>query len=81
MLSRLKMNIEDCISEFRLLGETVFTHKRSTSLRSLPKFNGEKYDYRKLERAIKQIVSKRQRFYDPSLQTSAFLADSNGPKT
>lgn len=81
LLSRLKMNVDDCISELEAIEETVFGQRSLGNLRSLPMFVGEKYDHKVLERKIQKIVSERHRYYDQSLQSNAFLFDDGGCKT
>jgi hypothetical protein len=67
MLSRLRMNIDDCIAEYTELGQRIFgnqsqwfyTQRRIFSLRGPIPWNREKYDHRKLESAVQEVVNKR----------------------
>ncbi|RAL64837.1 hypothetical protein DID88_001433 [Monilinia fructigena] len=59
MLSRLRMNIDDCIQEYENLGKEVFGYPRHFSIRGPIPFNREKYDHRKLEKVIKDVVERR----------------------
>jgi hypothetical protein len=67
MLSRLRMNIDDCIAEYTGLGNRIFgnqlrllhTQRRLFSLRGPILWNREKYDHKKLENAVQEVVNKR----------------------
>lgn len=72
MLARLKMTVDDSISEFQVLCEAIFAHPRIGTIGGVLR---EKYDHHKLEQIIRKLVEKRQRFYDDSLQTTRFQSD------
>ncbi|CAD6444280.1 5eb779df-f889-406e-96ec-73632c2f676e [Sclerotinia trifoliorum] len=59
MLSRLRMNIDDCIREYQDFGEKIFGQPRKLSMRGPIPWNREKYDHRKLEEVIKDVVKRR----------------------
>ncbi|KAF7948672.1 hypothetical protein EAE96_007867 [Botrytis aclada] len=59
MLSRLRMNSDDCIQEYENLGEKIFGQPRKLSMRGPIPWNREKYDHRKLEESIKDVVKRR----------------------
>jgi hypothetical protein len=67
MLSRLRMNVDDCIAEYTELGKRIFgnqlrlfhTQRRIFSLRGPIPWNCEKYDYRDLENGVQEVVNKR----------------------
>lgn len=59
MLSRLRMNSDDCIQEYESLGENIFGQPRKLSMRGPIPWNREKYDHRKLEESIKDVVKRR----------------------
>ncbi|TGO46071.1 hypothetical protein BOTNAR_0616g00060 [Botryotinia narcissicola] len=59
MLSRLRMNSDDCIQEYENLGENIFGQPRKLSMRGPIPWNREKYDHRKLEQSIKDVVKRR----------------------
>ncbi|KAF7865472.1 hypothetical protein EAF04_006447 [Stromatinia cepivora] len=59
MLSRLRMSIDDCIQEYENLGEKIFGQPRKLSMRGPIPWNREKYDHRKLEEVIKDVVKRR----------------------
>jgi len=59
MLSRLRMTIDDCIDEYANMGERIFGNPRTFSLRGPIPWTREKYDEKKLEAVIKDVVKRR----------------------
>ena len=59
MLGRLRMNIDDCISDYEDLGSKVFGYSRWIHCRSLLLWPREKYDCRVLENVVNEVVHKR----------------------
>lgn len=59
MLGRLRMSIDDCITEYENLGPKVFAHPRRFHFRSPLFWPREKYDHRSLEKAIKEVIKRR----------------------
>lgn len=59
MLGRLRMSIDDCISDYERLGGEVFGHSRWFHLRSPLWFPRDKYNYRTLERVVQEVVARR----------------------
>ena len=61
MLGRLRMNIDDCITEYENLGDKVFGKSRRCHLRSIPPLwlPREKYNHRVLEEVIQDLVDRR----------------------
>jgi hypothetical protein len=59
MLSRLRMDVDDTIDEFKRLAATIFGKPRIISLHGPIFFPRPKYDYRILERAFKQVLDAR----------------------
>ncbi|KAI9649163.1 hypothetical protein NHQ30_001730 [Ciborinia camelliae] len=59
MLSRLRMNIDDCIQEYENLGQRIFGQPRKFSMRGPIPWNQEKYDHHKLEEVVKDVVRRR----------------------
>lgn len=55
MLSRFRMSVNDCISEYKSLGERVFSHPRHFSTGGLL---WHKFGWRPLEDAIKQVTNR-----------------------
>ncbi|KAH7323806.1 acyl transferase/acyl hydrolase/lysophospholipase [Rhexocercosporidium sp. MPI-PUGE-AT-0058] len=55
MLSRFRMSVNDCISEYKSLGERVFAHPRQLSTGGLL---WHKFGWRPLEDAIKGVTSR-----------------------
>ena len=58
MLGRLRMSIDDCISEYEKLGAEVFGHSRWFHLRSPLWLPREQYNCRDLERIIQRVVDE-----------------------
>ncbi|TLD35411.1 FabD/lysophospholipase-like protein [Venturia nashicola] len=52
MLGRLRMNIPDCLAYYKVVGNSLFAHRRNV----LPL--GTKYKHKPLEKAVKEIVKK-----------------------
>lgn len=59
MLGRLRMNVDDCISEYEILGAEVFAHSRKCHLRSPLFWPRDKYNYKTLERVVRDVVRRR----------------------
>ncbi|MCJ1349383.1 hypothetical protein MMC31_007623 [Peltigera leucophlebia] len=59
MLGRLRMSIDDCITEYETLGPKVFAHPRPFHLRTLRFWPCDKYDHRSLEKAIREVIDRR----------------------
>ena len=59
MLGRLRMSIDDCISEYERLGADVFAHSRWFHIKSAFWSPREKYNHRSLERVIQKLVNDR----------------------
>lgn len=60
MLGRLRMNVDDCISEYETLGKKVFGRPRTGHIRSLLWWPRDKYDHRNLEDVIEDVVRRRK---------------------
>ena len=59
MLSRLRMNIEECLEDFQTLLDNVWSKRRFFYIRPLTPWTGEKYSYGTLELALKDMVKRR----------------------
>lgn len=59
MLGRLRMNVDDCISEYEILGAKVFGHSRKCHLRSPLFWPRDKYNYKTLEHVVRDVVRRR----------------------
>lgn len=59
MLGRLRMNVDDCISEYEILGAKVFGHSRKCHLRSPLFWPRDKYNYKTLESVVRGVVRRR----------------------
>lgn len=52
MLGRLRMKVPDCLAYYKIVGNSLFAHRRNV----LPL--GTKYKHKPLEKAVKEIVKK-----------------------
>lgn len=59
MLGRLRMNVDECISEYETLGAEVFGHPRKFHIRSLLFWPRDKYNYKTLENVVRDVVRRR----------------------
>ena len=60
MIGRLRMNIDDCISDYETLGAKVFGRSRWFSIRMSPFFwIRDKYDHKILQDVVRDVVRKR----------------------
>ncbi len=59
MLGRLRMNVDDCISEYETLGKKVFGRPRTGHIRSILWWPRDKYDHGNLEAVIEDVVKRR----------------------
>ena len=59
MLSRLRMSVDQCLDEFQNLIDIVWGPRRTFSIRTAPFYPREKYDYKMLERGLKDMVGRR----------------------
>ncbi|KAL9025382.1 MAG: hypothetical protein Q9196_005780 [Gyalolechia fulgens] len=55
MLSRLRMTVDDCISEYKTLGQKIFGHPRPLAFGAIL---WHKFDYRVLERVLRSAVTR-----------------------
>ena len=75
MLSRLRMNVEDCIKEYLRLGDHVFGHPRSISI----PFFRPKYDTSIPHRVIQDLV--RDNVQRTEVDESLFQSNPERAKT
>jgi hypothetical protein len=61
MLGRLRMNVDDCIEEYINFSEKIFGHPRIFSLRGPIWWPRPKYDHKRLEEAVQDVVFRRLR--------------------
>lgn len=59
MLGRLHMTIDECLEAYENLADHVFGHPRRLHIRKPPWIPRDKYDHRRLEKIIKDIVKER----------------------
>ena len=59
MLGRLRMNIDDCITDYEKLGAKVFARSRLFHVRSPLWLPREKYDHKVLEQVVQEVVAER----------------------
>ena len=74
MLSRLRMNIEECLEDFQTLLDTVWSKPRFFYIRPLTSWTGEKYSHRTLELALKDMVKRRT----PDGENATFRQQNQG---
>ena len=56
MLSRFRMTVDDCIIEYKTLGEKMFGHPRPLAKGAII---WHKFNYRTFEAVIKDVTSRR----------------------
>ena len=61
MLGRLQMTVDECLEAYENLADDVFGHPRRLHIRKPPWIPRNKYNHRRLEEAIKDIVKERSR--------------------
>lgn len=59
MLGRLHMTVDECLEAYENMADFVFGHPRPLHIRKPPWIPVDKYDHRRLERIIKDIVKER----------------------
>lgn len=59
MLGRLRMTVDECLEAYENLADQVFGHPRHFHIRKPPWYPRDKYDHRRLEKVIKDIVKER----------------------
>jgi hypothetical protein len=59
MLGRLSMTVDECLEAYQKLADLVFGHPRRLHIRKPPFIPRDKYDHKRLEKAIKEIVKQR----------------------
>ena len=59
MLGRLRMNIDQCIEDYKRMGGVIFGRPRLLSMRGPLPANRSKYDHRKLKAAVEAVVNRR----------------------
>jgi hypothetical protein len=59
MLSRLRMDVDDTIDEFKRLATIIFGKPRIVSIRGPIIYPRPKHDYRILENAVRQVLDAR----------------------
>ena len=59
MLGRLRMSVENCIKEYKTLGEDIFGRPRWASIRGPIPWPRDKYDAKAIQKAVENVVKKR----------------------
>lgn len=59
MLGRLRMSVEDCISEYATLSESIFGHPRRASFRGPIPWPRDKYDGNTIRQAVVDVIDRR----------------------
>jgi hypothetical protein len=81
MLSRLRMNIEDCLLEYRTLGESVFGSPRKVSIRGPWYWLREQFSHKKLETVVKKVIERRAVFEPGEMAEHVFKSDEKRCRT
>ena len=53
------MTVDECLEAYQELADLVFGHPRRLHIRKPPFIPRDKYDHKRLEKAIKEIVKQR----------------------
>jgi len=59
MLGRLRMSVEDCMSEYEKLSGDIFGHPRWASVRGPIPWLRDKYDGKTIQRAVEDVMNRR----------------------
>lgn len=59
MLGRLRMSVEDCITEYATLSESIFGHPRRASFRGPIPWPRDKYDGNTIRNAVVDVIERR----------------------
>jgi hypothetical protein len=59
MLGRLRMNVDECIEDYKTMGGIIFGRPRLFSMRGPLPANRSKYDHEKLKGAVEAVVNQR----------------------
>lgn len=59
MLSRLRMSVGACIREYESLSKDIFSHPRKMCIRGPIFWPKDKYDGKRIEKAVQDVVSRR----------------------
>jgi hypothetical protein len=59
MLGRLRMNVDECIKDYKTMGGLIFGRPRLFSMRGPLLANRPKYNHEKLKEAVESIVNNR----------------------
>jgi len=84
MLSRLRMSVDDCLTEYETLSEQVLGKPRYFSMRGPVPWFRAKYSAANLENAVKMMVQRKQqheRDRPPSSYGSGFFSPSDSCRT
>ena len=73
MLGRLHMTVDECLEAYESMADYVFGHPRRLHIRKPPWIPRDKYDPRRLEIIIKEIVKERS----PTGHSSTEFRQSN----
>jgi hypothetical protein len=59
MLGRLRMSVDDCMEEYERLAGDVFGHRRWASVRGPIPWPRDKYDGKRIQRAVEAVMDRR----------------------
>ncbi|KAH8660662.1 acyl transferase/acyl hydrolase/lysophospholipase [Tricladium varicosporioides] len=81
MLSRLRMNVDDCLLEYKNMGAAVFGKPRKFSIRGpLPALR-DRYNEKRLEAVIKDVITRRASIPNSEMSEHMFKARENRCRT
>jgi hypothetical protein len=72
MLGRLRMNVDECIEDYKRMGDLIFGRPRLFSMRGPLPANRSKYNHEKLKEAVEAIVNHRLAGHGDHLGDHAF---------
>jgi hypothetical protein len=81
MLSRLRMNVEDCLLEYKTLGERIFGSPRMVSVRGPIPWLREKFSDKKLETVVKEFIERRAIVEPGEMAEHMFRSDEKRCRT
>lgn len=75
------MNVDDCLLEYRTLGEEIFGKSRKFSIRGPFFWPRERYNHEKLEAVIKNVIKRRAVVEHGEMAEHMFKADEKRCRT
>ena len=75
MLGRLRMTVDDCIQEYKKLGDDVFGRPQMFSTRYYLLGDRPLYDSKRFENTLKNFVNRRRERYQGFLPETLLASD------